>query len=87
MMVRLNKTYGNLMVDVRASNLKLIDRAARIVMAATDSDRNTALRALHESGWQAKTAILMLKSNLSPAEAAALLEATGGSVRAAMERE
>lgn len=86
-MVRLNKTYGNLMVDVRASNLKLRDRAARIVMAATDADRSTALRALDECEWHAKTAIVMLKCGIGPVKALALLEAAGGSVRAALETE
>jgi N-acetylmuramic acid 6-phosphate etherase len=68
-MVRLGKVYGNLMVDVRASNSKLRDRAARIVVAATEADRAAAEAALHQADWHAKTAIVMLRCHVSAAEA------------------
>jgi N-acetylmuramic acid 6-phosphate etherase len=72
-------------VDVRATNAKLRDRAARIVMAAADVERDAAEVALHQADWQAKTAIVMLRRNVSAAEAARRLEAAHGWVRAAIE--
>src|SRR5262249_3831990 len=84
-MVRLGKVYGNLMVDVRASNAKLRDRAARIVMGATGAGRAEAEAALQQAEGQAKTAIVMLHSKVSASEAAQRLEAAGGWVRSALE--
>ncbi len=84
-MVRLGKVYGNLMVDVRATNAKLRDRAARIVMAATGADRADAEAALHQADWKAKTAIVMLRRQVSAVEAARRLDAANGWVRAALE--
>lgn len=84
-MVRLGKVYGNLMVDVRASNAKLRDRAARIVMAAADVDRHTAEIALRQTDDSAKIAIVMLRAGISAQEATRRLEAAGGWVRAAIE--
>jgi len=77
-MVRLGKVYSNLMVDVRASNIKLRDRAARIIMSATDADRSTAERALVAAGGQVKTAIVMILRDVSAQEATELLNASGG---------
>lgn len=59
-MIRLGKVYGNLMVDVRATNEKLRDRAKRIVMAATGCDESTAIDALNKSEGHAKTAISVI---------------------------
>jgi N-acetylmuramic acid 6-phosphate etherase len=86
-MVRLGKVYGNLMVDVRATNSKLRDRAARIVMAASGSDRASAEQALQEAQGEAKTAIVMLKLGVPAPEAARRLQAAGGWVRTALEPE
>ena len=86
-MVRLGKVYGNLMVDMRSTNVKLRDRAVRIVMAATDVSRAQAEPALAAADWSCKTAIVMLKRNLSASHAADLLAKTGGWVRAALEEE
>lgn len=83
-MVRLGKVYGNLMVDVRATNVKLRDRAIRIVLAATDSSHAEAEAALLASEWRCKTAIVMLKRNVSTLEADTLLTASNGWVRAAL---
>jgi N-acetylmuramic acid 6-phosphate etherase len=83
-MVRLGKTYGNLMVDVQARNEKLRDRATRIVMMATGAEREAARTALEHSRWHAKTAIVALRLGISPEEAADRLERVGGSVRAAL---
>lgn len=85
-MVRLGKTYGNLMVDVAPTNLKLIDRAVRIVREATGCDEADARPALAEAGNHAKTAIVMLLGDIDAAEAGRRLDAAGGFVRAALAR-
>lgn len=84
-MVRLGKVYGNLMVDVRATNVKLRDRAVRIVMAASGTDPARAQAALASSNWRCKTAIVMLKRNVNAAYATQLLADADGWVRAALE--
>ncbi len=84
-MVRLGKVYGNLMVDVRANNDKLRDRAVRIVTAATGADRSSAERALAETNGRAKSAIVMLLLDVSAAEADGRLARAGGWVRRALE--
>jgi N-acetylmuramic acid 6-phosphate etherase len=63
-MVRTGATYGNLMVNVRATNAKLVDRAHRIIMAATGCDLETATRLLTDAGDSVKTAIVMQKLSL-----------------------
>ncbi|MET9127403.1 N-acetylmuramic acid 6-phosphate etherase [Streptomyces sp. NPDC004528] len=82
-MVQLGKVYGNLMVDLRATNEKLVDRARRIVAQATGSDLDAASAALQEADGHAKTAIVMLLAGCTRAEATARLEAAQGDVRAA----
>jgi len=77
-MVRLGKVYSNLMVDVRASNVKLRDRAARIIMSATDADRTAAEAALEAAEGQVKTAIVMVLRDVPAEEANRLLTAAGG---------
>ncbi|NLG79192.1 MAG: N-acetylmuramic acid 6-phosphate etherase [Firmicutes bacterium] len=84
-MVRLGKVYGNLMVDVRPGNRKLVDRATRIIMAATGVGRDEARRLLAASGGCAKTAIVMQKAGVAREQAERLLEASGGHVRKALE--
>ena len=83
-MVRTGKTFGNLMVDVRPTNAKLVDRARRIVVAATDCDAPTALNALDAADGHAKAAIVMILAGCDRAEAARRLDAAGGFVRAAI---
>ena len=68
-MIKMGKVYGNLMVDVRASNVKLHNRAIRIVGQATGSSHADCEAALTAADWQCKTAILMLLLNI-PADAA-----------------
>ncbi|MER7682004.1 N-acetylmuramic acid 6-phosphate etherase [Streptomyces sp. NPDC096934] len=82
-MVQLGKVYGNLMVDLRATNEKLVDRARRIVGQATGSDLDAASAALQEADGHAKTAIVMLLAGCTRAEATARLEAARDDVRAA----
>jgi len=82
-MVRLGKVYGNLMVDVRATNAKLVDRARRIVVQATGAAPEDAERALTAADGHAKTAIVMLLCGLTRDEAAEALRRGDGSIRAA----
>lgn len=83
-MVLLGKTYGNLMVDVRATNSKLRRRAARIVAAATGMDEETAAALLREAGGEVKTAIMSARARVTPSRARERLAAHGGRVRAAL---
>lgn len=85
-MVQLGKTYGNLMVDVKATNVKLRERTIRIVMTVAEVKREDAVAALEESGFSAKHAILRLLHGLTEREATALLEQVGGSLRGALEQ-
>ncbi|MEV0261547.1 N-acetylmuramic acid 6-phosphate etherase [Streptomyces sp. NPDC050617] len=83
-MIRLGKTYGNLMVDVRASNEKLRARSRRIVALATgaaDAEIETALAA---TGGEVKNAILCILGGVDGPTAARLLAESGGHLRAAL---
>lgn len=84
-MVKLGKVYGNLMVDVKPSNEKLVDRCQRIVAAAAEVDGDTARKALEQCGYRPKTAIVMLKRGVDEDKARELLERSGGRVAAALE--
>ncbi len=83
-MVRLGKTYGNLMVDVVATNDKLRARVQRIVSQATGADRESVDNALADSGGDAKVAIVTLLSGVDVAEAQRRLAAAHGVVRKAL---
>ncbi len=83
--VRLHKVYGNLMVDLQATNAKLQERARRIVALAAGVDRADAEVAVQQAGGEVKTAIVMLRHNVDAAAARARLAAHGGSVRRALE--
>ncbi|MEU2225485.1 N-acetylmuramic acid 6-phosphate etherase [Streptomyces sp. NPDC018347] len=85
-MIRLGKTYGNLMVDVRASNAKLRARAHRIVALATGADDAEIEKALTETGGEVKHAILTLLAGVDAPTAAHLLTESGGRLRAALTR-
>nr|WP_203618161.1 N-acetylmuramic acid 6-phosphate etherase [Streptomyces bauhiniae] len=85
-MVRSGKTYGNLMVDVKASNDKLVDRARRIVVQATGATPDTAAEALRAAGGHAKTAIVMLLAHCTAEEAARRLSEAHGDTRTAVGR-
>ena len=84
-MVRLGKTYGNLMVDVRATNNKLRQRARRIVSQATGADAETAEQAIAAAGGDVKVAIVMLLTGVDAGDAAARVAAHHGRVRGAVE--
>ena len=85
LMVQLGKTYGNLMVDVKPTNVKLRERALGIVRIVVGVGREQAQRSLDLTGYNVKNAILMLKLGVSAEEAAARLEQVDGRLRAALE--
>ncbi len=80
-MIKLGKVYNNLMVDVHASNTKLVDRSIRIVQAVTGVDTELAEEALTRAGGRAKLAIVMLAKKLNPPDANTLLEEHEGFLR------
>ncbi len=83
-MVKMGKTYGNLMVDVKASNAKLTARIHRIVRDATGVSEVDAAKALTLAGGSAKIAIVMLLGGIAPDCAARCIETAHGSVRHAL---
>jgi N-acetylmuramic acid 6-phosphate etherase len=85
-MVRLGKTYSNLMVDLQPLNAKLRRRSALILAAVTGMAPDAAAAALAEAG-DLKTALVMALAGVPAAEARTRLVASGGHVRAALERE
>jgi len=85
-MVKLGKVYQNLMVDVKATNDKLVDRACRIVMEATGAVRSQAEEALAQTGLEVKPAILMILADVTAAEAQQRLQQHQGYLRAALTR-
>ncbi|GHH46742.1 N-acetylmuramic acid 6-phosphate etherase [Streptomyces candidus] len=83
-MIRLGKTYGNLMVDVRASNEKLRARSRRIVSLATGADDAEIEAALTAAGGEVKSAILIILGGVDSATATTLLDDAHGHLRAAL---
>ncbi|MFM9368216.1 N-acetylmuramic acid 6-phosphate etherase [Streptomyces sp. Da 82-17] len=83
-MIRLGKTYGNLMVDVRASNDKLQARSRRIVALATDAPDAAIETALAAADGEVKTAILMILADIDAGTANTLLAGSHGHLRAAL---
>ncbi|MFF8727954.1 N-acetylmuramic acid 6-phosphate etherase [Streptomyces sp. NPDC015171] len=83
-MIRLGKTYGNLMVDVRASNDKLRARSHRIVAQATGAGDTEIEKALTETGGEVKQAILVLLAGVDGPTAARLLQESAGHLRTAL---
>lgn len=84
LMVRLNKVYGNLMVDLRASNAKLRRRAIRLTCHATGASEERAQQALEQAGYQVKSAIVQLNAGVDAAEAERLLAFADGNVARAI---
>lgn len=84
LMVRLNKVYGNLMVDFRATNAKLVRRAIRLTVFATGADEAAAQAVLEQCGYHVKTAIVALTKQTTVEQAQALLASAHGSVRDAI---
>jgi N-acetylmuramic acid 6-phosphate etherase len=86
-MVRLGKTYGNLMVDLRATNTKLLDRSRRIVATLAGVSQEEAESLLGMCGGEVKTAIVVHHHKITPEAARELLTRCGGHLRAALEAE
>ncbi|STQ09926.1 N-acetylmuramic acid 6-phosphate etherase [Enterobacter cloacae] len=84
-MVKFGKVYQNLMVDMQATNVKLVDRACRMVMEATGASREEAEAVLKQTDHDVKPAILMILSGLDAAAARARLAEHNGFLRAALE--
>lgn len=84
-MIRIGKVHGNLMVDLRATNAKLRDRAERIVMAETGLGRAAARRLLVRAGGAVKTALAMHGLECGRSEAERRMAAADGSLRKALE--
>ena len=84
LMVRLNKVYGNLMVDLKATNAKLVLRAVRLTAFATGVDEDAARAVLEQCDFHVKTAIVALSKQTGVEQARALLEQARGSVRQAL---
>jgi len=85
-MIRLGKTYGNLMVDLRATNEKLKDRSQRIIMEVCDVPREKAQGLLERSGGVVKTAIVMHFLDVDRAEAERRMAEKGGVIRRVVNR-
>lgn len=84
-MIKLGKVYHNLMVDVKASNEKLLERAKRLVVEATGASREEAEKILVENEYDVKLSIMMIKSGLSKEEASELLSLNKGFISRALE--
>ena len=84
-MIRIGKTYGNWMVDLRATNVKLKDRSIRIVSGITGLDRQRAESLLARCDGEVKTAIVSQALGIDRTEAQQRLKAAGGRLRAAIQ--
>jgi len=85
LMIRMGRVYGGYMVDVQATNRKLVRRAERMLVSLTGCGEEAACDALRAAGGHVKTAVLVLQG-LGREEADAVLDACGGNLRAALER-
>ena len=85
-MVRSGLTFGNLMVNVRPTNAKLVDRAERIIAEAVGCDAKSAARLLEESGKDVKVAIVMGRLGVEREAAEKVLQAAGGQLRIALTK-
>lgn len=80
-MIKIGKTYENFMIDLKASNEKLKDRAIRIVAQIAEVSHAEALAMLMKSSWEIKTAIVALKLNIEVTKARLELQRHGGVLR------
>src|SRR4029453_10535760 len=80
-MVRIGKTYGNLMVDVQMGSEKLKDRARRIIVIVTGLEADSADKLLQKADWNVKVAIVMQKTGLPHAKAVSRLRKAKDRVR------
>lgn len=80
-MIKIGKVYKNLMIDVKPTNIKLKDRAARIVAEIAQCEKETALAVLETNGYKVKEAVLQIKNNITFPEAQEILKANNGVLR------
>ena len=85
-MVKIGKTYKNLMIDVKPTNTKLKDRAVRITSQIAEVDYETAKNLLEENNYKIKESILQLKYNIPFEEAQKILNAENGIIRRVFEK-
>ena len=83
-MVRLNKVHGNLMVDVKPTNAKLVRRSINLTMLVTGADEATARTILDAAQFRVKVAIVAITRRISVTEAQAILDKAHGSIRRAV---
>ncbi|MBG3012065.1 N-acetylmuramic acid 6-phosphate etherase [Proteus faecis] len=83
-MIKIGKVFGNLMVDVEATNAKLVERQVRIVMQATECERAIAEQALSQCQRHCKTAILMILAGVDARQAMKMLNQNKGFIRKAL---
>lgn len=83
-MIKIGKVYGNLMVDVEATNAKLIERQKNIVMQATECSQEQAEEALAQCNRHCKTAIVMILTGMTSEQAKLALEESNGFIRVAI---
>ncbi len=86
-MIRMGKVYENMMIDLQMTNKKLVERSKRIVMTITGLNYDEAGKYLNEAGGHVKTALVMIKANVSAEEAKIRLEKADGFVRQAIANE
>ena len=86
-MIKLGKVYGNLMVDMKATNLKLVERAKGIVMQSTGCDYEKAQQVLEETEYSTKEAIVMILTGTDREAAAELLKRNKGFVRKCIAKD
>jgi N-acetylmuramic acid 6-phosphate etherase len=86
-MIRVGKTYGNLMIDVQANSKKLRDRGTRIVSTITKLGYDDSLKLLRRAKWNVMTALVMHKRRLTYGGATTRLRVAGGSIRRALEED
>lgn len=84
-MVGIGKAYGNLMVDMKATNRKLIERAKRIVIESTGCDMETAANTLEATGYDSKAAIVMILTGITKEEATLRIAENHGFIRKCIE--
>lgn len=84
LMVRSGRVYQNLMVDLKATNNKLRDRAARIIATLTGLDRPACLKLLEDAGGDVKTSVVMHRRSVSRSQAESLLRQANGRLDAAL---
>lgn len=85
-MIKLGKVYGNLMVDVKASNEKLVRRCVTIVCSATECEEATAVAALEACEYRPKIAIVMVLCDVTAGEASAMLAKADGRISGVLRK-